>query len=87
MEVTLHYRADRLHKTCAVCGADLNRRVSRWWLTNCWTEDPSHYHAQQTSHPTETVRPCGVLDRSKTPNARLTGPQRAAHRSDDEQGN
>ncbi len=76
MEVTLHYRADRLHKTCFVCGADLSRRVSRWWLTNCWTDDPSHYRAQQTSHPAETVRPCGALDRNKTPNAEFTGPLR-----------
>jgi hypothetical protein len=72
-EVTLHFRADRLHKTCSVCGADLNRRVSRWWRTNCWTDDPRDYRAQQSNHPAETVRPCGVLDRSEPPNAQLTG--------------
>lgn len=44
-EVTLHFRVDRLHKTCSVCGADLNRRVSRWWLTNCWTDNPREYRA------------------------------------------
>ena len=71
--VTLHFRADRLHKTCGVCGADLNRRVSRWWLSNCWTDDPRHYRAQQSCHPAETVRPCGVLDRSKTPNVEFSG--------------
>ena len=76
--VTLHFRADRLHKTCGVCGADLNRRVSRWWLTNCWTDDPRHYRAQQSCHPAETVRPCGVLDRSKTPNAKAERPETAA---------
>jgi hypothetical protein len=71
-EVTLHFRADRLHKTCSVCGANLNRRVSRWWLTNCWTDDPRDYRAQQTCHPAETVRPCGVLDRSEPPNVEVS---------------
>jgi hypothetical protein len=66
VEVTLHLKAPG--PACAVCGVDLNRRVSRWWLANCWTADPKHYRAQQSCHPAETVRPCGVLDRSKTPN-------------------
>ena len=66
-EVKLHLKAEG-QRACVVCGADLGRRVSRWWLVNCWTADPRHYRAQQTCHPAETVRPCGVLDRSKTPN-------------------
>jgi hypothetical protein len=66
VEVTLHLKAPG--PACGVCGADLNRRVSRWWLTNCWTADPKEYRAQQSCHPAETVQPCGVLDRSKTPN-------------------
>lgn len=72
VEVTLHLK-DEATALCRVCGADLNRRVSRWWLGNCWTADPKHYCAQQSCHPAETVRPRGVLDRSKTPNARLSG--------------
>jgi hypothetical protein len=66
-DVTLHLK-DEATGLCAVCGANLRRRVSRWWLANCWTADPKHYRAQQSCHPAETVRPCGVLDRSKTPN-------------------
>lgn len=69
VEVTLHLK-DEATAQCRVCGADLSRRVSRWWLANCWTADPKHYRAQQSCHPAETVRPCGVLDRSKTPNDR-----------------
>ena len=72
-EVTLHLKAPG--PACAVCGVDLNRRVSRWWLSNCWTADPKHYRAQQSSHPAETVRPCGVLDRNKTPNVISTNTQ------------
>ncbi len=68
-EVTLHLKAEG-QRACVVCGADLGRRASRWWLANCWTADPKQYRAQQSSHPAETVRPCGVLDRSKTPNVR-----------------
>ena len=64
-EVILHLKMPG--PTCAVCGVDLNQRVSRWWLVNCWTADPTHYRASQTCHPAETVRPCGVLDRNKTP--------------------
>lgn len=66
-DVTLHLKAEG-QRACVVCGADLGRRVSRWWLSNCWTADPKHYRAQQTSHPAEMARPCGVLNPSKTPN-------------------
>lgn len=74
-EVTLHLKMPG--PACAVCGVDLNRPVSRWWLVNCWTADPRHYKAQETNLPGESVRPCGVLDvaRLKTPNAELRGAQ------------
>ena len=73
MEVTLHLKNEATAQ-CRVCGANLNRRVSRWWLANCWTADPKHYRAQQSCHPAEIVRPCGVLDRSKTPNFSVHAP-------------
>lgn len=61
-DVTLHLKVEG-QRACLVCGADLGRRVSRWWLVNCWTSDQKDYRAQQSSHPAETVRPCGVLPR------------------------
>ena len=76
-ESTLHLK-DEATGLCVVCGANLRRPASRWWLANCWTADPKHYRASQTCHPAETVRPCGMLASTKTPNARLTGPQRPA---------
>ena len=78
-EVTLHLKAEG-QRACVMCGADLGRRVSRWWLANCWTADPKHYLASQTCHPSDTVRPCGVQDHGKTPNVALSG----APRGDDE---
>ena len=72
VEVTLHL-TDEATALCRVCGADLNPRVSRWWLANCWTADPQHYRAQQSCHPAKTVQPCGALDRSKTTNAEVSG--------------
>ena len=78
-EVTLHLKAEG-QRACVVCGADLGRRVSRWWLASCWTADPKHYLASQTCHPAETVRPCGVLASSKTPNVALTGEPKASPR-------
>lgn len=74
-DVTLHFKAEG-QRACLVCGADLGQRVSRWWLANCWTADPKHYRAQQSCHPAESVRPCGALDRSKTPNVPVSGPHR-----------
>ena len=72
--VTLHLK-DEATGLCRVCGVNLRQRVSRWWLVNCWTDDPRHYRAQQSCHPAETVRPCGVLDRSKTPNVGIEPPR------------
>ena len=66
-EVTLHLKAEG-QRACLVCGADLGRRVSRWWLTNCWTADPNHYKAQQTCHPAEMARPCGLPASMNAPN-------------------
>lgn len=67
-EATLHLKMPG--PACAVCGANLNRPASRWWLANCWTADPLHYRAQETNLPGESVRPCGVLPQqdSKPPN-------------------
>lgn len=59
-EVTLHLKVEG-QRACQVCGAELGRSVSRWWLVNCWTADKNHYRTSQTRHPGETVRPCGVL--------------------------
>jgi hypothetical protein len=67
-ESTLHFKAAG-QRECVVCGTDLGRRVSRWWLVNCWTSDPTHYRAQQSCHPAETVKPCGVLPKQSTPGA------------------
>ena len=73
-EATLHLKMPG--PACAVCGVDLNRPASRWWLANCWTADPLHYRAQETNLPGESVRPCGVLPRQydKPPNARVQPP-------------
>ena len=73
-EATLHLKMPG--PACAVCGVNLNRPVSRWWLVNCWTADPRHYKAQETNLPGESVRPCGVLDvaRLKTPNVGIQRP-------------
>jgi hypothetical protein len=70
-DVTLHLK-DAATGLCVVCGADLGQRVSRWWLTNCWTGDPRHYKRQPTMRPGgDAVQPCGVLppEKCKTPNA------------------
>ena len=80
-EVTLHLKEEG-RRACVVCGADLERRVSRWWLANCWTSDPKHYHAQQTCHPSEVAHPCGVIDRAKAHNAEFTGIGRNGATSD-----
>ncbi len=68
--VTLHYRADRLHKTCAVCGVSLNRGDGdRWWLRHTWTDRRDSYHEGSGCWPTDWFMPCGRLpDDSKTPN-------------------
>ena len=59
-EVILHLRVDG-KSACAVCGANLDRPVSRWWLANAWTKDRRHYREQETNLPGERVRPCGAL--------------------------
>ena len=72
-EVTLHFRADRLHKTCAVCKADFARhgQTDRWWLRNTWTDRRDDYHEGEGCWPGDWMVPCGRLpDDSKTPNAR-----------------
>ena len=68
-DVTLHLK-DAATGLCVVCGADLGQRVSRWWLTNCWTGDRRHYKRQPTMRPDgDAVQPCGLLPpASKTPN-------------------
>ena len=59
-EAILHFRIDG-QRACAVCGADIDRPASRWWLSNTWTRDRRHYREQETNMPGERVRPCGVL--------------------------
>lgn len=57
---TLHLKVDG-KANCAVCGADLTRPVSHWWLSNCWTADKRHYREQESCLPGELVKPCGDL--------------------------
>ena len=53
-DITLHFRVDG-QRTCAVCGTDIDRPASRWWLANTWTRHRDHYQASETaslaSHP------------------------------------
>lgn len=77
--VTLHFRADRLHKTCAVCKADFARhgQTDRWWLRNTWTDRRDDYHEGEGCWPGDWMVTCGRLpDDSMTPNAEFTGRQR-----------
>lgn len=59
--VTLHYRSPRTAPACAVCGANLSRPASRWWLANTWTDAREHFTEGSTHTPGETARPCGRL--------------------------
>lgn len=59
MAITLHYRPDMCDR-CAVCGADLTRRASRWWLSNTWTADRNDFKAQEGGIPGSYMEPCGV---------------------------
>lgn len=70
-KVMLHYRADRLHKTCVVCGADFARhgQTDWWWLRNTWTDRRDDYHEGEGGWPGDWMVPCGRLpDDSMTPN-------------------
>lgn len=58
-DATVHLKASG--PLCAVCGVNLERPTSRWWLLNCWTSDPRQYRAQETNLPGQSVRPCGVF--------------------------
>jgi hypothetical protein len=76
-EITLHFRVDG-QRACAVCGADLQRRASRWWLTNTWTRDARYYREQETNLPGESSRPCGSPPRELvTPANGPAGPANA----------
>ena len=68
-EITLHFRGDG-SSMCAVCGANLDRPASRWWLANTWTRHREHYNHGATNFPGEYSRPCGALAAvdSKRPN-------------------
>ena len=59
-EITLHFRVGD-EPLCQVCGANLHRRISDWWLHNTWTRDRTHYRASETNLPGESSRPCGAL--------------------------
>jgi hypothetical protein len=59
-DITLHFRVDGSPR-CAVCGADLERPVSNWWLSNSWTRDRRYYTASETNWPGGYSTPCGVL--------------------------
>jgi hypothetical protein len=75
----LHYRADRLHKTCDVCGVNLSRgELDGWWLRNTWTDRRDDYREGEGCWPGDWMVPCGRLpDDSKTPNVRANrGPTR-----------
>ena len=55
-QVILHLKEDG-KANCVVCGADLTRSVSHWWLSNCWTADRRHYREQEACRPGAYVRP------------------------------
>lgn len=65
-DITLHFRVDGSSR-CAVCGADIDRPVSRWWLSNTWTRDRRHYDYSATNFPGEFSRPCGRLPEPDKP--------------------
>jgi len=74
--ITLHFRVDG-SPLCAVCGANIDRPLSRWWLSNTWTRHRDHYQAGETNMPGEYSRPCGSLrrlDELKAPNVRGKAP-------------
>jgi len=64
-EITLHLKVDG-SRLCAVCGADLSRPVSNWWLSNSWTVDRRYYCDEETAMPGVFARTCGTL----TPNVK-----------------
>ena len=77
--ITLHFRVDG-SPLCAVCGANIDRPISRWWLSNTWTRHRGHYTKGETNMPGEYSRPCGSLrrlDELKTPNVRANLPAEA----------
>ena len=59
--VTLHLRQPEDAPACAVCGTNLHRGHSAWWLRNTWTSERSDYHAGESNFPGEWLQPCGVV--------------------------
>lgn len=61
-DVTLHLKAQIRDQTCAVCGTRLDRSERcNWWLRNTWTSAVEHFHEGGAQHPSDWMRPCGVL--------------------------